>query len=121
MSIPRELGPAWVLGTAQQQTETDAAKQLRGYKAGDAKDTRPLHTTLCKHSKKPQPHPQINTTQKCCLRSPQQSRSPKSRDSLFVAGLSDSTPGKAMHKNSCFSLRSSGTEKIPSYESKMHC
>lgn len=32
---------------------------------------------------------------------------------MFIARLSDSTPGKAMHKNSCFSSCSSGTEKNP--------
>lgn len=50
---------ARVLSTAQQQTGTGTAKQLREDNAGDAKDTRPLHTTLCKHSKKPQAHPSL--------------------------------------------------------------
>lgn len=39
--------------------------------------------------------------------------SPKSRDSLFLAGLSHSTPGKAMHKNSCSAHATEKQEKNP--------
>lgn len=102
---------AWL---AQQQTETDTAKQLQEDEVGDAKDTRPLHTTLCKHSKKPQAHPQFKTIWKCGL------DLHSSLDGmgfitqiLFIAGLSASTSARAMHKNSCFSTCSSGTETNP--------
>lgn len=102
---------AWL---AQQQTETDTAKQLQEDEVGDAKDTRPLHTTLCKHSKKLQAHLQFKTIWKCGL------DLHSSLDEmgfitqiLFIAGLSASTSARAMHKNSCFSTCSSGTETNP--------
>lgn len=109
MRTTKKLGPAWMLSTVH--TETNTAQKSQEVKVGDAKDRSAILPLSASTARNPRlgpsgaGHTPVNIIQKHWFRSSEQcgllkgwAFSHKSGKNLFIAELSDSTPGKAMHK-----------------------